>query len=145
MSKWNKEKEEQLNKYIERDKKYRESTRRAVKKFLGKNQAKRLFYAAKQRARQADLEFAIDESDIVIPTHCPYLGCEITNEYGVGRVQTNASVDRIDSSKGYIKGNIQVMSDLANRMKQDATREQLIAFANNILRLHYEPKEISGD
>jgi len=110
------------------------SIRKAITKYLHNHQEKRMFCTAKQRASRANIEFSITEQDIVIPEYCPLLGMKLTNIFGEGRVQSNASLDRIDSSKGYTKDNIQIISDLANRMKQEATPEQLLAFANNIIK-----------
>ena len=107
--------------------------------YLQENQAYRMYHNSKQRAKRADIEFDLALEDIDIPIYCPLLGIELTNTFGEGRVPSNASLDRIDSSKGYVRGNIQVISDLANRMKQDASKEQLIAFARNILKIYEEP------
>lgn len=115
-----------------------ESMRKATARYLNKNQAKRLYNTAKQRAAKQGVQFDLKETDIVIPEICPFLGVKLTNIFGEGRVQTNASLDRKDSSKGYTKDNIQVISDLANRMKQEATKEQLISFANNIKNYYKE-------
>ena len=104
--------------------------------FRKNNPEKIMWYSSKNRAKKLGIDFNIDVEDIVIPDVCPYLGISITKELGNGRVETNASIDRVDSSKGYIKGNIQIISDLANRMKQDATSEQLIAFAKGVLKIH---------
>ena len=106
------------------------------KQYLRNNQNVRLYNSAKQRAEKQKIGFDLTIEDIVIPTHCPYLGVEITNIMGQGRIPTNASIDRIDSTKPYTKDNIQIISDLANRMKQDATKIELITFAENILRMY---------
>lgn len=98
----------------------------------------RLLKGAKSTAKRKGLEYNITEDDIVIPEYCPYLLVPLTNIQGQGFVSDNASIDRIDSSKGYIKGNIQIISRRANSMKNDATQEQLLMFAKQILFLHGE-------
>ena len=106
-----------------------------------KNPEKTLWLSARNTSRKRELEFAIKSTDINIPETCPILGIKLTHLLGVGRKGrpgSNHSLDRIDSSKGYTKDNIQVISDLANRMKQNASKEQLILFAKGILKYYGE-------
>lgn len=105
-------------------------------KWRKENQQESLWRSAKNNAVSKGREFSIEVCDILIPEKCPYLGIPLTNIQGDGRVWTNASLDRKDSSKGYTKDNIQVISILANCMKQHATEEQLLAFAKGVERLH---------
>lgn len=42
----------------------------------------------------------------------------------------------IDSSLGYIKGNVQVISWYANCLKSDLTEDQLLRFAKGVLAVH---------
>lgn len=100
------------------------------------NRAKRIHAKAKTRAKETGIEFTITVQDIVIPTHCPYLGIELTHELGKGQLESNSSLDRIDSTKGYIPGNIQVISRLANTMKSNASQETLLRFAQGIFEVH---------
>lgn len=64
------------------------------------------------------------------PKVCPVFGVEL--DFSIksrpGGKPNSPSLDRIDPSKGYTKGNVMVISDLANRMKQNATPEQLKQF-----------------
>lgn len=85
------------------------------------------------------LDFNIKIEDIIIPDKCPLLDKEFIK--GVkGDYQFTHSIDRIDSNKGYIKGNIQVLSMKANNMKSDSSQEELITFAINILKQHPDHK-----
>lgn len=98
------------------------------------NPALFMWKQAKHRARwdYSNMEFSIEVEDIFIPDKCPYMGVSfipLDKDFGY-------SLDRIDSSKGYTKDNIQVISYVANKMKNNATTEQLIQFAKGVLSLH---------
>ena len=93
-----------------------------------------LWSNAKYRAKKVGLEFNIEISDIIIPEFCPYLGIKLTSHKLKGHLDSHMSLDRIDSSKGYIKGNVEVISYKANAMKQNATSQQLITFSINVLK-----------
>lgn len=90
------------------------------------------FIAAKFNAQKRNLEFSITIEDVPIPEICPLLGIPLI--MGEQSRWNKPSIDRIDSSKGYIKGNVWVISVLANTMKSIATKEQLITFSKNTLK-----------
>lgn len=84
----------------------------------------KLWAAAKERAKKKDLEFDIDPWDCEIPEVCPVFGIPLVR--GRGKQHAGSpTLDRVDSSKGYIKGNVRVISQRANSLKQDASIEQL--------------------
>lgn len=84
----------------------------------------KLINSARGRAKKKNIEFSITIADVNIPTHCPILGYEL--KMNDGRHKYNSySLDRIDNSKGYVPGNIHVISFRANTMKGDASLEEL--------------------
>lgn len=102
----------------------RERINEHQKQYREANPEQYLWTQAKSRAKRRGLVFNLELSDIVVPEFCPVLGLKL--EQCEGRQQDNSpSLDRIDSSKGYIKGNIKVISLRANRIKNDATPEEL--------------------
>jgi hypothetical protein len=103
-----------------------------------KNPVQKILKQAKATADSKNLEFNLTEEDIVLPETCKYLGSVLTNVQGQGVVWENYSIDRIDSSKGYVKGNVEIISRKANSMKNMATKDELITFAKNILRIYGE-------
>lgn len=89
------------------------------------NPAKYLCNSAKGNAKAKNLEFDITPEDIIVPDVCPVLGIPI-QVLSEDR-EASASIDRIDSTKGYVKGNVVVISAKANRLKNNATVEELEA------------------
>lgn len=64
---------------------------------------------------------------------CPYTGWELILETG-NRLPKQASLDRIDSSKGYIKGNIQFVAYIANIAKSTYDEEVLFNFCKAVTK-----------
>ena len=85
-------------------------------------------YCTKRRGIYFNLKY----TDFELPEYCPILGIKL--EYGAGtdgNSSSHATLDRINNSKGYIPGNVMVISRLANAMKNEASFEQLQLFITN--------------
>jgi hypothetical protein len=89
---------------------------------------------AQSRAKERGHEFNLELSDIHIPTHCPVLGISLVVHKGRSGGNPNSpALDRIDNNKGYVKGNVMVVSHRANMMKVDASPEELLKFADWVI------------
>lgn len=82
--------------------------------------------SAKKRAKNKGIEFNLKPEDIIIPEYCPILGMRLVIHEDKAH-DNSPSLDRIDPSIGYIPGNICVISNKANRLKNNATIEQIEA------------------
>ena len=102
----------------------READNAASRRWHSLNPTRQMLYSAKIRARAAGIPFTIQLSDIVIPAHCPALGIRLFRS-PKGRTDNSPSLDRIVPTAGYTPSNTVVISDLANRIKQNVTPEQL--------------------
>lgn len=107
----------------------RESFKKSHKKWVEDNRDKQLLTNVKCRARKRGIVFDLEHNDIYIPSLCPALGIPLYFSK-VGRSDHTPSIDRIDNCKGYTKENIQIISDKANRMKNNASKEELHKFAD---------------
>jgi hypothetical protein len=106
-------------------------------KYRENNRALVLLGQAKYRAKRKGIEFNLELSDIVIPKLCPVLKIPLAAGSSSGGPRgCSPSLDRIDNTKGYIKGNVQVMSHKANTMKHCANNNELILFANWIKKTY---------
>lgn len=79
-----------------------------------------LMYAAKARAAKFGLDFNLTKEDVIIPDACPVFG----TPFVIGDRDHTPSLDRRDATKGYVKGNVEVISFRANRLKNNATVEE---------------------
>lgn len=98
----------------------------------------RLFDSISHRRNKYKNIFDLSVEDIVIPNVCPILGTEFIPD-----TVYSPSVDRIDNDKGYMKGNIQIVSRKANAMKNSASKEELIKFADWIYKTYKENKKMN--
>lgn len=94
----------------------------------------------KQRAKKVGLEFSITKEDFPNPpTHCPILGIELVygGYHDDGKKQqgrrNSASFDRIDNTKGYVPGNVRIVSWRANSLIKDASFEEVEAIYNYLV------------
>lgn len=96
------------------------------RKSRDKNPVRSLLTYARNRAKTKGVPFDIEHTDITVPTHCPILGVEL--EYmSKERGENSASLDRIVPALGYVRGNVIIISWRANRIKCDATLDELKA------------------
>ena len=109
--------------------------RKRIREHRINNVALALWKSAKYRAQYKRIDFSIDVSDLEpLPEFCPALGIKLTipEKYPT---KTAYSLDRIDNSKGYVKGNIVIVSFFANSIKRDALPEELKKVSEFYIRL----------
>lgn len=78
--------------------------------------------AARSRAKAKGLPFNLSLDDFTIPERCPALGIEIALG---GNTDNSPSLDRVVPSLGYVRGNVVVISNRANRIKNNASAHEL--------------------
>ncbi len=86
-----------------------------------------LLRKSRKRALEKGLPFNITLQDIHIPKKCPILKVPL-----ICSTRYAPSIDKIYPEKGYVKGNIAIISTLANSMKANATPFELKVFSKNI-------------
>lgn len=78
--------------------------------------AVRKLWSIRERSEPKGIEVTIEPSDIVPPEVCPIFGEPFIYD---GQHPMNPSVDRINPDLGYVPGNVVVISNRANMIKQD--------------------------
>lgn len=91
-----------------------------------------LFTSAKRRAKDKCLEFDLELEDIIIPEKCPVFNVDFV--FGKKSAHKySPTIDRIDNAKGYVKGNIWVISYRANELKRNGTINEIVLLAGGLL------------
>jgi hypothetical protein len=78
----------------------------------------------KSRAKQKGLAFNLEAIDVLVPDLCPVLGIPLVPRSGSFH-DNSPSIDRLIPEKGYVKGNVKVISYRANRIKCHATIDDI--------------------
>lgn len=88
---------------------------------------------AKRNAKAKNVPFNLREEDVPVASHCPVLGLPM--KIGDGRrTDASPSLDRIVPERGYVPGNVRVISWRANNLKSNATIEELRAVLQYVER-----------
>ena len=95
----------------------------------------KLLQSARNISRLHGLAFNLEIQDIRIPEFCPLLGLRLDSA-APPRAPNLPSLDRIDSSKGYVRGNVHVISWRANVLKRDATIDEIRLLAAGMNRVY---------
>lgn len=98
-------------------------------RFIQSNAHRLMLARARKRAIEQGLAFDLIIEDIVIPEFCPVLGIRLECDVGrrLSHNHTSPSLDRTVPEKGYVKGNVQVISNRANHLKNNGTLEEFRA------------------
>ena len=92
---------------------------------------RKLLENAKNRARRKGVPFHITIDDFEIPDVCPLLRIPLKRNKGQAG-DDSASLDRLIPDKGYVKGNILVISHRANVIKNNASIDELMTLTDNL-------------
>lgn len=92
------------------------------------NVVRTLVNGARSRAKKGGFDFDLNFKDLPLPDVCPVLGIPFDSTNVT--TPNSPSIDRLDPNKGYVKGNCVIISHMANRIKSNATPNQIRAVAD---------------
>lgn len=90
-------------------------------------------HSVRSRAQRKGLPFNLTLEDLVGDT-CPILGFPL--DWNDEKSEFSAEVDRIVPARGYVKGNVRIVSRRANRIKDNASLyelERLVSYVRESL------------
>ena len=97
----------------------KQKNRLYCKNYRNKYPIRHLLGRIKSRCRKQNIPFNLEEKDLICPEFCPVLGIKLVESNELN--DNHPEIDRIIPELGYIKGNINIISRRANRIKNDGT------------------------
>ena len=107
-----------------------------MRSYVHDKDIKILYNRLKSSAKRRNIDFDLTVSelnDLTFPITCPILNIPLYFNTGAS-CDNSVSFDRRDSSKGYTIDNIVVISNRANKLKSDATEQELQQLAEFFAR-----------
>lgn len=109
-----------------------EKFREGVRNRKHRDPSRYLYTLARNRAAKKGIPFDLQPEDVRVPTLCPVLGItlRVGNPGKCGfPLPDSPTLDRIIPEKGYVRGNVVVMSWRANSLKKDGTLDEITRLA----------------
>lgn len=92
---------------------------------LGNVYLNRKLSGIKAKCKRLHIPFSLTCNDIIIPKICPILNIVLKFNKGLGVNDDSPSIDRIIPELGYVKGNVVVISNRANRIKNNSSLKEM--------------------
>lgn len=116
-------------------------------KYKDNNRAYYLLNGMQRRARKKHIPCTLPLSDVERllseTTVCPIFGFPLKHNKEHADFDSPAC-DRIDPTKGYELGNVQIIANLANQIKSNATADQVLAVGHYMKKQEKEKKNVSA-
>lgn len=117
-----------------------------LKNYRESNPVRVVLNKSKYRAKKLNKLFDLTEEYFnFLPIICPILEIPLTYHSSKKANPNSFSLDRIDNSKGYIKGNVRIISYRANALKLNSAKEEIQKIINYVKNPFQNFKEISDD
>jgi len=110
------------------------NVRKKEREYYKNNVVKFLFLSAKKRSKRKNIKFDITEAYIkkIYNIICPILNVEMNLDK---KLSISPTLDRIHPDKGYIVGNVRVISHKANRAKSYSSKEEYKTLYYNLIKI----------
>jgi hypothetical protein len=94
-------------------------------------------YRSRSKKKNHEFELSVDYFSEIVKSNCSYCGSPPEQKKRKGNLVDANGIDRIDSSIGYVTGNIVPCCYMCNRMKSDHDLEE---FKSHVKKIHNKMK-----